>query len=623
MCDEEFKWTEQEEHNSDETIQTIERLAASDCPGSCDTTISLACLADVISQLGVRERKALGLAGVSDDVRTLLALAEALRYVSLHGRQDPGTTKFVSCTFNLTEQRLCELLAREPSPVDALCACRIKLWHAAARIRFGLDNAATVLLLAEACISLSTLARKRLPCGLYKVFSTWVQAIDEMSRIDPTNPCITDTKFFSLCTDWLLDESVPHTRLHIEPIVALGFCHEPRLQTASQNALKDLSHKSKSEDLQRAVQEQLIVLEQVAQATLMNNRIEAIENLPEWKRNIVKRCGLRFATILEEFDIIMNCLLMEEKATTEKPPKPAHERLRVDTLEVQSYLRYEDPTKAFKFLEQLAVGGFGSVHLCRRVADKEQLAVKIVNLDDNWVWRTTKREVRFLSRLHHESIVRLETAYAFDTNLWIVMEFCDGGSLRRLMSIMTFDEFESLYICRGILEGLKYLHSNDIVHCDIKPENILLNSEGTVKLADLGLSRKLKNGVASGIRGSKYWMAPEMIKGQEYNCSLDIWSFGCVLFECATGNPPYYRAPPIMAMYSVAKLGPPSLQTRTLLSAGFKKMLQQTLNPCPAERPTCVELLENPLFADLEKDDVRRIVSEMYFQFNLAESGIM
>lgn len=127
----------------------------------------------------------------------------------------------------------------------------------------------------------------------------------------------------------------------------------------------------------------------------------------------------------------------------------------------------------------------------------------------------------------------------------VVLELCDLGSLKNLVQrlgkgIGVPPEY-SAHVSKSCMEGLKFLHNTHIVHRDVKPENILHNSDGEVKLTDFGISRNLDATIAmAGTQiGTQIYMAPEMCLGQDYNFSVDIWGYGLVLYELSTGIFPF------------------------------------------------------------------------------------
>ena len=145
------------------------------------------------------------------------------------------------------------------------------------------------------------------------------------------------------------------------------------------------------------------------------------------------------------------------------------------------------------------------------------------------------------------------------------------------------------------MRDLHYLHSNNIVHRDIKSDNILTDRNGEVKLADFGYSAQLtqERAARSSKVGTLCWMAPELIKGERrYDTKIDIWSFGIFAFELAEGDPPYIREPQSRVMINIITLDPPSISTRW--SEGFRDFVKQCLTVNPEERPSAEQLLAHP-----------------------------
>ena len=159
-----------------------------------------------------------------------------------------------------------------------------------------------------------------------------------------------------------------------------------------------------------------------------------------------------------------------------------------------------------------------------------------------------KSEIRILKELKHPNIIRY-----IGTNLvedmkgaGIIMEYVSGGSIRNLIGQFgRLDEQISRVYLSQILKGLVYLHSNNIIHRDLKCANVFLDSEGVIKIGDFGSSIKLNKGQQatqqSSIVGSLYWLAPEIAFNINYTYKSDVWSLGCLLIEMLTGNPPYYH----------------------------------------------------------------------------------
>ena len=128
------------------------------------------------------------------------------------------------------------------------------------------------------------------------------------------------------------------------------------------------------------------------------------------------------------------------------------------------------------------------------------------------------------------------------------MELMDAGCLTEILGPdINFPESHIAYVCKCILQALDYLHRNNKLHRDIKSDNVLLSSKGTIKLADVGFAVGLtqEEDRRKSVVGTPFWMAPELIRGIAYDGSVDIWSLGITALEMADGEPPYYHEPPL------------------------------------------------------------------------------
>ena len=161
-------------------------------------------------------------------------------------------------------------------------------------------------------------------------------------------------------------------------------------------------------------------------------------------------------------------------------------------------------------------------------------------------------QLKLLQRCNSAYIVRAFGAFAKPKELWIVMEYCDFGSLLDVMRSMDepLTEGAIAAACSDSVRGLWYMHSQKraIIHRDIKSANILLNSEGRVKLADFGVAAQL-NSTASkrnSVIGTPHWMAPEVISNGKYDARADVWSLGITAIELAQGRPPHHGMRPVL-----------------------------------------------------------------------------
>ncbi|XP_006004351.1 mitogen-activated protein kinase kinase kinase 2 [Latimeria chalumnae] len=213
----------------------------------------------------------------------------------------------------------------------------------------------------------------------------------------------------------------------------------------------------------------------------------------------------------------------------------------------------------------LGQGAFGRVYLCYDADTARELAVKQVQFDPDSP-ETSKEvsalecEIQLLKNLLHERIVQYYGCLRdpSERTLSIFMEYMPGGSIKdQLKAYGALTENVTRRYTRQILEGVSYLHSNMIVHRDIKGANILRDSAGNVKLGDFGASRRLQTICLSGtgmksVTGTPYWMSPEVISGEGYGRKADIWSVACTVVEMLTEKPPWAEFEAMAAIFKIA-----------------------------------------------------------------------
>lgn len=280
--------------------------------------------------------------------------------------------------------------------------------------------------------------------------------------------------------------------------------------------------------------------------------------------------------------------------------------------------REDDPFKLFTRMEQIGQGSCGNVY---RAVDKDGrfVALKKVKPESSRDWKLYKFEVKVMQdQYKSDNLVDCYDAFKCGNELWIVMEYVSAGTLADLLSEQRASDFQRsqqegesasfarkmeesviAYICREVLRGLDSLHSIRRVHRDIKGDNILLDMDGSVKIADFGFCAELSRG--SGKRntvvGTPYWMAPEVIRGANYDCKVDMWSAGILALECAEGKPPHLDASPIRAMFLIATQGAPELSDTGRWSDSMREFIGLCCRVKAGERPSAEEALKHRFIA--------------------------
>jgi serine/threonine protein kinase len=205
--------------------------------------------------------------------------------------------------------------------------------------------------------------------------------------------------------------------------------------------------------------------------------------------------------------------------------------------------------KDYEVLRPLGIGAYSKVYQVRHRFSSQEFALKIIEKNKMTAGKLRKRlnnEVSLQVSLNHPCIVRLFNTFEDDELIYLLLEMCSGGELfAKIKEEGRLDEEDTRSLCSQIVQGIEYLHTLGIIHRDLKLGNLLLSEDRSlVKIADFGLAVRLKSFTEerNTMCGTPNYISPEIINRQPYGLASDMWSFGCIVYACLTGSPPFESA---------------------------------------------------------------------------------
>ncbi|KAF1422352.1 Myosin-IIIa, partial [Spheniscus humboldti] len=278
---------------------------------------------------------------------------------------------------------------------------------------------------------------------------------------------------------------------------------------------------------------------------------------------------------------------------------------------------FPDPSDTWEIIETIGKGTYGKVFKVLNKKNGSKAAVKILDPVHD-IDEEIEAEYNILKALSdHPNVVKFYGMYykkdvKNGDQLWLVLELCNGGSVTDLVKGFLkrgerMNELIIAYILREALMGLQHLHENKTIHRDIKGNNILLTTEGGVKLVDFGVSAQL---TSTRLRrntsvGTPFWMAPEVIACEQqldssYDARCDAWSLGITAIELGDGDPPLADLHPMRALFKIPRNPPPTLQQPELWSPEFNDFIKKCLTKDYEKRPTVSSLLQHDFIKQIE-----------------------
>ncbi|XP_075155701.1 serine/threonine-protein kinase PAK mbt [Haematobia irritans] len=285
-------------------------------------------------------------------------------------------------------------------------------------------------------------------------------------------------------------------------------------------------------------------------------------------------------------------------STATAPPPKQEQRLTHEQFRsaLQMVVSAGDPRENLENFMKIGEGSTGTVCIATDKSTGRQVAVKKMDLRKQQRRELLFNEVVIMRDYHHPNIVETYSSFLVNDELWVVMEYLEGGALTDIVTHSRMDEEQIATVCKQCLKALAYLHSQGVIHRDIKSDSILLAADGRVKLSDFGFCAQVSQELPKrkSLVGTPYWMSPEVISRLPYGPEVDIWSLGIMVIEMVDGEPPFFNEPPLQAMRRIRDMQPPNLKNAHKVSPRLQSFLDRMLVRDPAQRATAAELLAHP-----------------------------
>ena len=254
----------------------------------------------------------------------------------------------------------------------------------------------------------------------------------------------------------------------------------------------------------------------------------------------------------------------------------------------------------FEVLSKLGQGSFGIVYKVRRKIDKGVYVLKQINISqmNAKLRKEALNEVKILNSLNNSYIVRYHESFVEQNNLYIIMEFCEGGDLAQYIKQQGSKPLNENKIWKFLIQiclGLAYIHQKKVLHRDIKSMNVFLSKQEDVRIGDLGVAKILADtgNFAHTMIGTPYYLSPEMCEEKPYNSKSDVWALGCVIYEMCTKRHPFEATNQAALIMKIINGKYPPIPT-TYYSAELIEIANLCLIRDYKKRPSANTLLTKP-----------------------------
>ncbi|XP_051500295.1 serine/threonine-protein kinase PAK 6-like [Myxocyprinus asiaticus] len=280
-------------------------------------------------------------------------------------------------------------------------------------------------------------------------------------------------------------------------------------------------------------------------------------------------------------------------ATILESPKVTHSQFKAA---LQMVVDKGDPRSYLENFVKIGEGSTGVVCIAREKHSGRQVAVKMMDLKKQQRRELLFNEVVIMRDYRHKNVVEMYKSALVGEELWVIMEYLQGGALTNIVSEARLTEEQIATVCEAVLQALCYLHAQGVIHRDIKSDSILLTLDGRVKLSDFGFCAQISKDIPKrkSLVGTPYWMAPEVVSKRPYGTEVDIWSLGIMVVEMVDGEPPYFSETPIAAMKRLRDEPAPTARNVNKISPVLRDFLDSMLTRDPLMRASACDLLQHP-----------------------------
>ena len=270
----------------------------------------------------------------------------------------------------------------------------------------------------------------------------------------------------------------------------------------------------------------------------------------------------------------------------------------------------------YKIIDKIGEGGFGKIYKVFNEKTNLFYAIKEFSIKDEKEEniKYIQKEADILSSFNSNSIVKYYGSSQINDKFYILMEYCDSGNLKNFIDKFRakdelIKENKLKYIINKIILGIQEIHDKNIIHRDLKPENIFLNNKNEIKIGDFGVARQLtaykKYTLTKGI-GTLYYSSPEILKGNNYDNKVDIWSLGCIIYELFN-----------LSIYHLDKISNEVKSINEDYNPKWQELINLLFKIDFSERPNIYQIKEFLNFNNSNEErtpEIREIINPQYYQ---------